>query len=63
MLDYGYRSKCCYSAIRLGTKTLKKTDTKIKIWICTKCKARDVDIVPKSEAQGQEIKWKPFAEE
>lgn len=63
MLDYGYRSKCCYAPIRLGTKTLKKTNTKIKIWICTRCKARDVDIVSKSEPPSQKNKWESFAEE
>lgn len=44
-LDYGYRSRCCYAPIRLGKKTIKNTNKKIQIWICTKCKGRDVNIV------------------
>lgn len=44
-LDYGYRSRCCYAPIRLGKKLVKNTSIKLSIWICTKCKARDVNIV------------------
>jgi len=44
-LDYGYRSRCCYAPIRLGKKNVKNTKKKIQIWICTKCKTRDVNIV------------------
>lgn len=47
MLDYNYRSKCCFAPIRLGRKTVKKTNQKILIWICCKCGERDIDIVPK----------------
>lgn len=45
LLDYGWRSKCCYAPIRLGRKKIKKTNVNVKIWICCKCSKRDVDIV------------------
>lgn len=45
MLDYGYRSKCCYAPIRVGWKNLKNTKMRVQIWICCKCKKRDVDLV------------------
>lgn len=44
-LDYGYRSRCCYAPIRLGRKRIKNTNARLQIWICTKCKSRDVSIV------------------
>lgn len=56
MLDYGVRSRCCHAPIRLGTKTLKKTKTRVKIWICCACGARDVSIVPRDQPVSQEIK-------
>lgn len=43
--DNGYRSRCCYAPIRLGFKLIKKTNMRTKIWICTKCSKRNVDIV------------------
>jgi len=63
MLDYGVRSKCCFAPIRLGTKTIKKTNTRVKIWVCTKCGKRDVDIVSKDDPKGQEINYLPFADD
>lgn len=54
MLDYGYRSKCCFAPIRSGDKKLKNSTKKVKIWVCTKCGATDVDIVPKDQAQSQD---------
>src|ERR1035437_1394666 len=45
LLDYGYRSKCCYAPIRVGWKNLKNTTSRVQIWICCKCKRRDVDLV------------------
>lgn len=62
MLDYGYRSKCCYAPISLAMKLNKKTNTKVRIWVCTKCKSRDVDILPKGDLKGQPVP-SPFAEE
>ena len=45
MLDYGYRSICCYATIRIGTKKVKGTTIKKKIWICNSCGKRDVSLV------------------
>jgi hypothetical protein len=45
MLDYGFRSRCCYAPIRLGFKKVKNTNIQKKIWICCKCKKKDVPIV------------------
>ena len=44
MLDYGYRSSCCYAPIRMGKKVLK-SGLKVKVWVCVKCKKRDVNLV------------------
>ena len=44
-LDNGFRSKCCYAPLKLGKKKIKNSNTKINIWICTRCKKRGVDIV------------------
>lgn len=63
MLDYNYRSKCCFAPIRLGTKKIKKTNSKILIWICCKCGARDVDIIPKDTTVDQRPKIGPFLDE
>lgn len=57
MLDYGFRSKCCFAPIRLGRKKNKKLNKTITIWVCTKCLSRDVDIVPKD---GSEVQEKPY---
>jgi hypothetical protein len=43
--DYGYRSKCCFAPIRLGRKKVKNTNIKINVWVCCKCKAKDVALV------------------
>lgn len=62
MLDYGYRSKCCFAPIRLGRKKIKKLNKTIQIWVCTKCLSRDVDIVPKSGEEVQPRRY-PFSDE
>jgi len=51
MLDYGYRSKCCLAAIRVGTKKIKKTNEKITVWVCCSCRTKDVDIITTEEAR------------
>ena len=63
MLDYNYRSKCCFSPIRLGNKTIKKTKQRTLIWICCKCGSRDVDIVAKNATVDQRPKIGPFSDE
>jgi hypothetical protein len=45
VLDYGYRSRCCYAPIRLGRKKIKKTSVVKEIWICTRCGGRDVSLI------------------
>lgn len=50
MLDYGYRSKCCKAPIRMGLKKLKKSNEKVRVWVCCTCGTKDVDIIPVSEA-------------
>lgn len=62
MLDYGYRSKCCFAPIRLGRKKVKKINKTIQIWVCTKCGTRDIDIIPKDGSELQRDKL-PFSEE
>lgn len=54
MLDYGYRSKCCKAALRMGTKKLKKSNQKVRVWVCVSCGTKDVDIIPKAEALRKE---------
>jgi hypothetical protein len=57
MLDYGYRSKCCKAALRQGIKKQKKTNMKIRVWVCVSCGTKDVDIISKEEAlRGEEPK-------
>jgi hypothetical protein len=63
MLDYNYRSKCCFAPIRMGTKKIKKTNQKILIWICCKCGGRDVDIIPKDTVLDQRPTIGPFTED
>jgi hypothetical protein len=41
---------------------MKKTNEKIKIWICCKCGARDVDIVAKDAPIDQRPKIGPFSD-
>jgi len=53
MLDYGYRSKCCRAPIRISEKKIKKTKERIKVWVCLSCMTKDVDIITKQEALGQ----------
>lgn len=50
MLDYGYRSKCCKAALRQGLKKVKKSNQKIRVWVCVSCGTKDVDIITVEEA-------------
>jgi hypothetical protein len=50
MLDYGYRSKCCKAAIRMGKKKIRKTGQEIRVWICCACGTKDCDIISREEA-------------
>lgn len=54
-LDNGFRSKCHYAPIKIGFKTIKGTKTKIKVWVCTKCSKRDIDIISYAEYKSQVI--------
>lgn len=40
--DYGYRSGCCFAPIRAGRKRIKDSKQTVLIWVCTRCKKRDV---------------------
>jgi hypothetical protein len=51
MLDYGARSRCCKAPIRLGFKKYKLANIKRQVWICTKCRRSDVDIISNNESQ------------
>lgn len=62
MLDYNYRSKCCFAPIRLGRKTVKKLNKKVNIWICCKCGGRDIDIIPKDTQLDQLPTIGPFSD-
>lgn len=44
-LDFGYRSQCCYAPVRIGFRKLKNSNKKYKVWVCVKCKKRDVVLV------------------
>ena len=63
MLDYGYRSRCCRAPLRLG-KTNKNNIIK-SIWVCTKCRKANVDIIPNDDIrnQGRYKKFIPFSQE
>lgn len=50
MLDYGYRSKCCLAAIKVGKKKVKNSNEKITVWVCVLCGTKDVALVTKEEA-------------
>lgn len=50
MLDYGYRSKCCLGAIKVGNKKTK-TKEKITVWVCCVCGTKDVAIITREEAR------------
>jgi hypothetical protein len=50
LLDYGYRSKCCKAAIRMGKKKITKTNEVINVWVCCACKTKDVDVITREEA-------------
>jgi predicted metal-binding protein len=62
-LDYGYRSKCCLAPIRFGWKESRKTKIKKRIFICTRCATRDVDILTTEESKGQIRNDETFAED
>lgn len=53
MLDYGARSRCCKAPIRLGFKKYKLANIKRQVWVCTKCRHSDVDIVSVHEDENQ----------
>ena len=57
MLDFGYRSRCCRAPIRLGFKKSNITSKNIRhqVWICTRCRRSNIDIIPNSEAQIQDV--------
>lgn len=60
MTDYPYiennvRSKCCLAPVRLGWKTITKTKQRLKIWICVRCKTRDVDIISRELSKSQDV--------
>jgi len=61
-LDYGYRSKCCHAPIRLGNKSVKKTNLSIKVWVCCKCGSRNVDIIP-SSGEPMQANSRPFVDD
>lgn len=46
-------SACCHAPLRLGHKTLTKSQERVKIWICTRCKTRDVNIISKEDLKSQ----------
>lgn len=58
-LNNDSRSKCCFAPIRLGWKTNSKTKLRLKIWICTRCKTRDIDIVSSDvdKSQASIVNW------
>ncbi len=44
----------------MGTKKLKKSNQKVKVWVCVACETKDVDIIPKEEAlrpEGKKEWW------
>jgi len=59
-LDYGARSKCCYAPIRVGFKKLK-SGQRVQIWICCKCKKRDVPLVEYTGTSYSKSTRSPFA--
>jgi len=34
----------------MGLKKLKKSNQKVRVWVCVVCETKDVDIIPKEEA-------------
>lgn len=62
-LDFGVRSKCCLAPIRFGTKENKKTKQRKKIFICCKCRSRDVDIIDVKDIDSQDKKTPLFVED
>lgn len=59
--DNGYRSVCCYAPIKLGKRTIKKTNLTVSIWICCKCQKRDVNIIEYNK-KGRVKSTRPFAD-
>jgi len=49
-LEFGFRSACCHAPIRMGKKKVKNTRQTLKVWVCTNCGKRDVDIVETSKS-------------
>jgi len=45
MLDYGYRSQCCYAPIRIGRKKIKNSHLTKQVWVCVRCRKSDVSII------------------
>lgn len=52
MLDFGYRSRCCKAAIRLGKQ--KKNNIIKQVWVCTKCRKSNIDIIANDELYSQQ---------
>lgn len=63
MLDFGYRSRCCRAPIRLGKQ--KKNNIIKSVWVCTKCRKSNIDIISNDEfnSQGEYKKRSKFSDE
>jgi len=53
MLDYGSKSRCCRAPIRLGFKKSKLSLNKHQVWVCTKCRRSDIDIISNEDIKNQ----------
>jgi hypothetical protein len=53
MLEYGFRSACCKAPLRLGKVKMRSSRLQVRVWVCTKCRARDVNIISLEEARNQ----------
>jgi hypothetical protein len=51
MLDYGFRSRCCRAPLRLGKS--KKNNIIKSVWVCTKCRKANVDIISNDDINFQ----------
>ena len=60
MLDYGYRSMCCKAPIRLGRQ--KKNHIIKTVWVCTKCRKSNVNIVSSDDLNFQEKSSDDFSD-
>jgi hypothetical protein len=54
MLDYGFRSRCCKAPIRLAFKKSNLSNTKHQVWICTKCRRANIDIIANENINNQD---------